>query len=493
MCRNTYILVFLFSTATLFAKTDYDFNEPCRSAYSEIFSLRIENGKQLLSEEKKQHPGNLIPVLLESYVDLLQIITSENASLLADFKARKNTRLNSLKNGNTGSPWHRYAQAEVQLHYALAAFQFQEYWSGLMDMRKAFFLLEENMRLHADFKPNQKSYYTIQALLGAVPEKYAWGLRLLGLQGNREKGMNGLQRILDEDWGADAFLRDEARHIYTHLVFHLENDKEKAWRATRQAGYPLQGNLFSHYTALKVALYSFQSDAALQLLETVPAGKEYAAFPLLKYYAGLAHLNKLETQQAESFFTQFLAERNSGNYMKSAHQKIAWCKFLTGDEQGYKEQLQLLHQTGALQIEADKQAQKEAADKLPPHPEILKARLLFDGGYFKQSLQTLENIPAESLSGKIYSLELTYRKARALHEMNDTLRAIESYMVTLGKGRNEPYYYAANAALNLALIYELKGNKELAKEYFNDCLSLDNHEYKQSLAQKAKAGLERLR
>ncbi|MDZ4847550.1 MAG: hypothetical protein SH857_18600 [Chitinophagales bacterium] len=492
MYRIIYIFAFIFFSSVLDANGNYDFNSRCQNAYNEIFSLRIDAGKQLLAKEKTQYPDNLIPLLLESYIDLLSSITTDNAALLSELKSNKNVRLNSLKKGDQNSPWHRYVQAEVQLHYALAAFQHQEYWSGLMDMRKTYFLLEENIRLYPAFKPNYKSYSTIQALLGAVPEKYAWGLRLVGLEGNLNAGMLGLEKLITNNWSGAAFLKDETVHIYIHLLFHLEGDKEKAWKALHESNYPLEENLFSYSTALKISLYSYHNDDALQLLEKIPAGKEYAAIPMLSYYAGLAHLHKLESKEAIINFQQFLSQKAGSNFEKSANQKIAWSYLINGDAQSYKQSMRIVSEDGIAQNEADKQAQKEVEDALPPHPEILKARLLFDGGYFEQSLKTLENIHAESLSNNIYSLELVYRKARVLHEMNDTLRAIESYMVTMSKGRNEPYYYVANSALNLALIYESKGNKELAKKYFNDCLALDNHEYRVSLAQKAKAGLQRL-
>jgi len=90
-------------------------------------------------------------------------------------------------------------------------------------------------------------------------------------------------------------------------------------------------------------------------------------------------------------------------------------------------------------------------------------------------------------------LELIYRQGRIFDETGDTVHAIERYMVTLNRGEDEPYYYAANAALNLGMIYEAKGNYPLAKQYFIECLKMDDHEYKNSLGQKAKAGLERLK
>jgi hypothetical protein len=61
--------------------------------------------------------------------------------------------------------------------------------------------------------------------------------------------------------------------------------------------------------------------------------------------------------------------------------------------------------------------------------------------------------------------------------------------IKLGEGRTE--YYAARAALQIGLIYEKEGRKDLALKYFRQCIAMKDHDYKDSLDQKAKAGIER--
>jgi hypothetical protein len=41
------------------------------------------------------------------------------------------------------------------------------------------------------------------------------------------------------------------------------------------------------------------------------------------------------------------------------------------------------------------------------------------------------------------------------------------------------------------MIYEQKGNKNAAIQYFEQCLEMDNHDYKNSLDQRAKSGIAR--
>ena len=70
--------------------------------------------------------------------------------------------------------------------------------------------------------------------------------------------------------------------------------------------------------------------------------------------------------------------------------------------------------------------------------------------------------------------------------------AINYYKKTVLAGSNESYYFAAKAALQIALLYEESNNINEAKRYFNICIEMEDHQYELGIEQKAKAGLNRL-
>jgi hypothetical protein len=59
----------------------------------------------------------------------------------------------------------------------------------------------------------------------------------------------------------------------------------------------------------------------------------------------------------------------------------------------------------------------------------------------------------------------------------------------IGADRKE--YFAARAALQTGYIYEKRGDKALAIVFFEKCLAMKGHDYKNSLDQRAKAGIAR--
>ena len=81
MQKLGYILLLLTISLQVVAQT-FDFNSRCQQAYEHIFSLRLEQGKRLLEEEKQEDTDNLIPLLLENYIDFFTVfITEEEAEI----------------------------------------------------------------------------------------------------------------------------------------------------------------------------------------------------------------------------------------------------------------------------------------------------------------------------------------------------------------------------------------------------------------------------
>ncbi len=81
---------------------------------------------------------------------------------------------------------------------------------------------------------------------------------------------------------------------------------------------------------------------------------------------------------------------------------------------------------------------------------------------------------------------------RILHGLKRYSEAIASYQKSIALGKNAPFYFACNAALQTGMIYETLGKPEQAKEFFRLCLSMNPDDYRTSLHQAAKAGLSRI-
>ena len=146
---------------------------------------------------------------------------------------------------------------------------------------------------------------------------------------------------------------------------------------------------------------------------------------------------------------------------------------------------------GGTETDADKKALKDAKSNSWPNPVLLKSRLLSDGGFHKEALAILQGKTSEQFNRDEDKLEFAYRVARIYDDLGRKDEAIQTYLTAIKLGENRKEYYAARAALQIAQIYEDRGQKALAISYYQKCLGMNDHEYKDSIDQRAKSGISR--
>ena len=206
---------------------------------------------------------------------------------------------------------------------------------------------------------------------------------------------------------------------------------------------------------------------------------------------GVAKLRRLDTDAA-TYLNRFLQQNRGQNGIKETYQKLAWSAIIQSNTEGYQRYQKAVVANGAASAGADRDALQEAKSGRLPDESLIKARLLFDGGYFQKAYQQLQQKSSADYSAKAGRLEYLYRMGRILHGLEKYDEALGFYYRTIEQGKDEPYFYACNAALQAGLICEKRKDIKRARDFFQACLSINSPEYKTELHQKAKSGLERL-
>ncbi len=478
---------------------DYSMNQNCLKAYDLILELRFDEAQELLKIEKTSNPSNRIIPYLENYRDFLRIIISEEELVFNSLSDRKKNRLAQIESGNAESPWHLYCQAQVNMQWAFARIKFGEYTTAALELNRSYRQLIRNRELFPDFSPNYAALGLLHVLIGSVPDKYKWLSDALSFQGSVNQGIGELRKIIEdpETQVHFPFLRSEGLFLFSFITLNFSALPEDSKHLIGLLENPENKELIAKspllvYAASAYYLNNGKNDMALGLLQNRPKGPAYFPFFYLEYLTGTAKLHKLDPE-ARLYFLRFVVNFKGKNFIKSAYQRLAWIELLKDNESGYDDYMTRVKLLGGNDLDGDRQAMKDASLIAPPDKTILKARLLFDGGYYSKALWELKSSGAGHPASSREKIEYTYRMARIYHKTGDTKEAILNYSETLDKGKAYPFYFAANSALQLGLIYEASGNKEKARTYYRKCLSLKYDEYQNSISQKAKAGLSRLK
>ena len=142
-------------------------------------------------------------------------------------------------------------------------------------------------------------------------------------------------------------------------------------------------NILLNFAASRLASKVGKNDLAIKILENRKQTKEHYPFWYLEYLLGVYKQNKI-SPNAIKHFEKYVSSFDGQNYIKSAYMRISWHYLTKGDLDNFKLAQANIDHYGNTLVDSDKEAQKAFEKRSQPHPELLKARLLFDGGYYQK-------------------------------------------------------------------------------------------------------------
>jgi tetratricopeptide (TPR) repeat protein len=487
------IIIVVFLLCKVAITQEVIINENCKLAYEDILSLKIDNAENRIILEKKSNPDNLFIPYLENYIDFIKVTIGEDKSLYDSVQYKINIRTESIERLSDKSPYKKYLLGNINLQWATANFKFGNYFSGAVKINKAYRLLKNNDEQFDDFTPNSITLGILHIMIGLVPDSYTWVLNLISMEGSVDQGLEELRLAYTYCNETDDFtyLTDEILFYSGMVNLNLNPDPQFAEYFLNKIKKDEQESLLFTYLAINILMKNGRNAEALESFRNINTRISYYPFYYLNYLHGDCYIRCLDSEKAIPEFKKFLYDFKGINYIKDAWRKIAWSSIINYDTVGYDKAMHNVLIHGHAEIDADKSAMKEAERGVIPNIKLLKSRLLFDGGYYNKSLEILNSL-SESILANIETVEKYYRLGRIYHQLKNYPEAIKYYKITIETGSAFPEYMAANSALKLGNIYEIKSDLTRSAHYYNMCLNIDFVEYRTSIRAKAKQGLKRV-
>src|SRR5690606_39149692 len=183
------------------------------------------------------------------------------------------------------------------------------------------------------------------------------------------------------------------------------------WKFLNNAGIDFKNNHLFTFMKANLALDDNKAAIAEQTIRNRNTSPAYLPVPMFEHQLGMSLLQKMD-EECLVHFQRYLNTNKSSLFIKDTYQKMSYYCLASGNlpkAMRYKNQIKL---AGAAQIDADKQAQRYGESNSFPHPILLKARLLCDGGYFDAALELLSKQQLSHFKNLADQLEFNYRYAR---------------------------------------------------------------------------------
>ncbi|OIP00942.1 MAG: hypothetical protein AUJ98_06045 [Bacteroidetes bacterium CG2_30_33_31] len=495
--RITTLLLFL-----LFVKgssASIIFNNNCRKAYEKMMNLELIESKNILDIERKTNPQNILPNFINNYSHFLKILIEEDKTQYANFIEESDILLDKFLSEKSKSPYIYYCITDIYLKMAYINTLDESYFSAALKLKKARSYIIENNKAYPNFIPNKKALGLMNIALGSIPESYSWMMEMIGLRGSVNEGLRLLKDLsiaastsAEYKW---IFTESLLSYTFSYVNTSVNKNKDEFLESaylSKKINATLMTSQLLLYSGASYLKYYGDNEGVINLLSHYKIKSTTQKMYFLDYLLGEALLYKIDVKSI-FWLKKYLKDYKGQNYRKSTLQKIAWFYLVTGNLYNYKYYMSQVKISGAAFFESDKQAMKNAQENDIPNRYLLKSRILFDGGYYREAVRVFEiNKPSYTLKTQKDFLEYNYRMGRIYDEWGKTTLAIQYYKKALDSGRDLPYYFAANSALHLAYIYEKNNQKAEAKNLYNLIFNLNFDEYKNSITRNAKAGLNRL-
>ena len=482
MKKTTLLLLLLYK----FTFASFDMNKNMESSYSYIIGLEFDAARNNIAIEQITNPDNGFIQLHQNYIDFLTIMIGEDFTFFKNTEKQKVERLIKLRKNDKDSPYFLYSQAEIHLQWAFARLKFEDYIPAAYEFVKAYYLFEKNTELYPNFTLNMKGLGILHSLLDIVPDQYHWILNIAGLEGNVDLGFSELNMVLDD---ADyEMYKNEVLFLVSFLQINLKNNNSVCEEYLSQIGEGYKTNYLLNFAAARLLHNLGKNDYCLEVLNNRPPSNGRYPFYLLDYLQGMCYLYKLDYEDSKQYFIKYINNFNGVNYIKASYHKLAWIAELDNEPEDKKYNFNKVISEGNEYIDIDKVALKEAKKNYISHPNLLRSRLLYDGGYYLEALAELEE--------EIFTdnAEYFYRLARIKDKLGfDNVDIISTYQRSVELSEGSTNYHGPMSVLQIGLIYEQANDLSNAKESFYECLSMSNFDYERGIHQKAKAGINRIK
>jgi len=484
--RNCFLIVLtaLFLSGNPLTGQSVSFDPEIRKLYLKLDTLM---GNRLLMQRYPANDPEFIRII--GYRDFLHSLLYQSKINTDFYFSQSGKWLQILEKSRASNNSVPAAIAEIHLYRAVLAAQFSNYKASAVELVASYKVVAKS---GSDF--NSPDRNKLSGILGVlfqqIPDQYGKYLRLLGVRSSGLSGYNGLERYYSAALPG-TIERMEGYLLMITALKEFSQDPAAAWNFVRAEGKPMLDNPLIRYQSALAALKAGDCESAVKLLDSRSSGNVQPFFPYWTYQLGRTKLYQNDPTAA-GYLEKFLENPGGDNYRHNALLMAGWFYLLHGQQDKASEYfLRIKNLSGPLTI-YDKQALNEAATERMPDPDLLRVRLLFDGGYYDQCLEKCERL---ILSGKYHDQEdgeLLYRKARCEQRMGRISPAITGFLGVIERADRIRSYIVPNAAMQLGNLYKKTGQFDLARKYYNVCLDLNKYGYREGINRQAQVALKEL-
>jgi len=500
--RSRFLLLALVLTAPAFASPDpgsmlvrgegaLDLLERGRA---EMIAFRLDDAEATFERLAAVESGQPAALLHLSKIALWRGMIMEQEDLYDRFFDRSD-RLLAVIDGMPESAWRTHFRAEIELYRALIHAKKTEYTRAAFALRQAYNHFERNAEEHPTFYESSWGMGLCHAVVGLVPSSFRWVLKLMGFSGTVQQGLREMERSAQHS----TYYREEAGIVFalTDLIVNEAKEGGMRYVVDLQAEHP-ESPLVNYILgfALLDERKADEAEVALRRADRLLQQPGVYPMPYVDYYLGDALFRQNRFADAARHFERYVRSFPGEALLAQAYLHLGLAREMAGDRAGAIEAYRQIEVREDYDSDADalREAQERIAAPLAGHERtLLLGRNAFDGGRYREAVETLQPVLGDPDAPTAMRAEAAYRSGRAFHALGEWTDALRHYRVAVSNPGDERAKWGPWSQYYIGEVFEAQGQEDAARRAYERALAYDEpFAYHKALEQRTKAALGRL-
>lgn len=453
-------------------------------AYDHLLELKVESVSSILDHNYSLDTDQAFKIYILSLRDFLSLSLRYDETYYERYTHLEKEYSTELESIESKNDFISFAKAEIKLHAALIRFRYDDQISGAIRLIQSYNLTKEMIEDTHTPVYFYKTAGVLNILLSVVPERFGFFLNLLGIQADLSKGINQLNKLRE----TRNLFQFEGNMILALLDAYYLNQPERAASTVDNMEEHWHQSLLFQFLKGLIATKIRDNEQSHQAFSSASSfDADYMKIPSITFYFAESFLKKLQLDSARMQYLKYLKMEHHGEFVKASLYRLYLISLFKNETELSGSYRERVLSEGTRDTEMDHYAYTLVKNNYRPQVEIQKARLLFDGGYFKESLEVLISLNSSQLSAE-EKLEYDYRFARAC-QMQNRLNLAMDYYERMFITPFQEHYLVANAHLQMGYILYQRGEFQPSAEHFKLAMEYKGDYYRSSIRNEARTGL----
>lgn len=466
------------------------------AAHEALHRYRIDTAHAHLDTLAAHSDGYWAAPHGRALVALFQAFITEEDTYFEQVETHANALRDALNQApDSGSPWIAHMQGEADLMRALVAAREGSYIRAAWRARSAFRTLRRNTERYPDFAESRLGVGLMRYTIGVLPGRYQRVLRVIGFQGDAERGLADLHNAAEAST-VNAVFAEAATGLMRNAV-ERDTDAAIPHLATAYERYP-DSPLWAYVYGFAL-MENRQVDRAYEVLahglEQVEAGAAPVSF--LHFFRGRVAFAREDYRAAQDALRTYIDRHAGRALMPPAHLYLGLAtELVDGWEaaQPYYEQVsddREFDEDAALERWAERRLQGPMSEV---DRALLAARNAYDAAQYETALERLRALLSQHTLCEEQRAEAHYRKGRVYQAQRAFNSALAHYASARSHtDRASNAQWGAWSWYHAGTVYREQRRPGVAAHAFEAAMDWPTpYDYHEGLHQAARIALSRL-